>query len=58
MATSVGQSSLDNDTRGWIMCVVSGIGELLLISKNPMRLRGTILTTIPSLRCWRLHSMR
>ncbi|RKK99870.1 hypothetical protein BFJ68_g13050 [Fusarium oxysporum] len=25
MATSVGQSSLDNDTRGWIMCVVSGI---------------------------------
>ncbi|KAJ9425568.1 Zinc/iron permease [Fusarium oxysporum] len=25
MAISVGHSSLDNDTRGWIMCVVSGI---------------------------------
>jgi hypothetical protein len=40
MATSVGQSSLDNDTRGWIMCVVSGIGELLLISKTLNALPG------------------
>jgi hypothetical protein len=22
---------IDNDTRGWIMCVVSGIGTLMLV---------------------------
>lgn len=27
MTTAVASSGLDNDTRGWIMCVVSGIGK-------------------------------
>ncbi|WZH44407.1 ZIP zinc transporter-domain-containing protein [Fusarium acuminatum] len=34
MGTSVAPSSLDNDTRGWIMCIVSGIGDMLPESKE------------------------
>lgn len=43
------EAPLDNDVRGWIMTIASGIGmynaSLILTSRD-------IANTLPSLRCW------
>jgi hypothetical protein len=58
MALAMEPRSVDNDTRGWIMCIISGIGMFNLSMPCNDGLKMMLIKANNSLRCRSFNHMR